>query len=128
MRLYPSEVTQICAEQQFELTCSTNETGLVWDLDDTISDSQDQLQYLFFSSDPDPAIRQLQVGSTMLILVRNSTRNSLSLVSSLSVINASSSINGKKVNCTELIMNTVKGQVKSTTFHTIGANHNGSYI
>ena len=116
----PSEVAYVCLGGVLNLTCSTNETFLEWNIAGVIR-NVDKLggnQTLEF----DP----IKVNSDTFNLTREiiETMN-LSLVSVISSKNVTVALNGTTISCSEISANIMRLTTLTTNIHIIGneANH-----
>ena len=116
----PSEKVTTCKGEQIELICITNATFLRWTSLLQIEQEraiQTYSRYISHADETDQASTYAVTNSTSFFVSRVSHRGNLPLVSRLLINNAIISLNGTKVNCTEV--NAPEAMTASTTIDII---------
>ena len=129
MRLNPA-MAQVCVGRQLEITCTTNETALVWNFVPPLINNQGvsiPQDWFISSTDLSQQPQHLTVNSTNFTILRTSERSSSPLVSTMTIFNSSSALNMKNVSCTNIINNQL-AMVAITTILVIGETHTGIMI
>ena len=124
--LSPSGVAQVCARQQLEVTCTTNETSLVWNFVPTLVDDQGRSirqDWFIASTDLSQQLQQLTVNFTTFTFVRSSARQSSPLVSTMTIVNSSGALNMSGIRCTEIVNNQL-ATAASSTIQVVGDTDN----
>ena len=126
MTLNPA-LAQVCLGQQFEVTCITNESNLVWSFVPPLIDNQGNLirvEWVIGSQDLTEQRQGIPVNSTSITFVRTSMQHDSPLVSTMTVINSSTGLNMITVSCAELNDQFERGMVAITTI-IVGDTHTG---
>ena len=126
MRLNPAHA-EVCVGQQLELTCTTNETALVWNFVPHLINNQGasvQREWLIASEDLTQQLQQFTINSTSFAFRRTSMRYGSPLVSTLTIINSSTGLNMENISCTEVIDVELAMSVL-TTIIIVGDTHTG---
>lgn len=131
MTLSPSGVVQVCSRlsQQLDITCTTNETFLVWNFVPPLVNSQGisvPQNWFITSIDQSQQLQQLTVNSTSFTIRRTSIRNVSPLVSILTIINSSSALDMIEIRCTEIVGNE-RATAVSSTIQVIADKKIGNY-
>ena len=111
----------VCEGKQLELTCSTNVSILGWK-SSPLQNEQGQVQTFmrFISSvGTSQQVSNMTVNSTLFNVSRVSSQDESPLVSRLVINPVTKSLNGTRVNCTELAMNNENAAMASTTIYVI---------
>ena len=126
MRLNPAHA-QVCVGEQLEITCTTNETALLWNFVPHLMDNQGtslQREWFIASEDLTQQLQQFTINSTFFTFLRISMRDNSPLVSTLTIINSSNALNMLNVSCTEVIGVELAMSVL-TTIIIVGNTHTG---
>ena len=126
MRLNPAPA-QVCVGRQLEITCTTNETALLWNFVPHLMDNQGasvQREWLIASEDLTQQLQQFTVNSSSFAFRRTSMRHDSPLVSTLTIINSSNALNMINISCTEVIGVELAISVL-TTIIIVGNTHTG---
>ena len=121
-------LAQVCIGQQFEVTCATNESNLVWSFVPLLINHQGvsiQQNWLIGSEDLTQQQRTIAVNSTSFIFVRTSMQHDLPLVSTMAVNNSSNELNMVNVSCIEVNDQFQRGMAAITTIIVVGDTHTG---
>ena len=94
--LSPLGIAPVCLGDQLELTCTTTERFLEWRF--TLAEMNNYQQLVSVTT---RVTVDLNVSHTLFIFSKNSTQNSLPLISALLINPASNILNGTVVNCVE---------------------------
>ena len=126
MTLHPSPA-QVCVGQQLEVTCTSNETSVVWKFVPHLMDNQGaslQREWLFASEDLTQQLQQFTLNSTSFAFVRTTMQHDSPLVSTLTIINSGNALNLTNISCTEVI-GVELAMTVLTTIIVIGDTHTG---
>ena len=102
----PSEaVARVCqAGDEFELTCSTNETYLKWSFmaRNRLGRFQEYGPRFIYSEDASQQTADIAVNSTIFTITRTSAQNSSPLISTLVINSVNRSLNGTVMKCEDV--------------------------
>ena len=125
--LLPSEVTYVCPETNFTVTCSTNESQfLEW----KVVVSQKSNSRLVSALGVANQVQPLLINSTLFHISRISDNGTTPLISSMLISNISNALNNSVINCSEIGMNGVKIETSTTRIYIPGtgiASYNNNY-
>ena len=127
MTLNPALV-QVCIGQQFELTCTTNESTLIWSFVPTLIDKRGnliQVEWLIGSQDLTQQQQQMAVNSSSFTFVRTSMQHDSPLISTMTATNSSTDLNVVNVSCVEVDDQFERGMAAITTIVIFGDTHTG---
>jgi hypothetical protein len=87
---------QACVGQQLEVTCTTNETALLWNFVPHLINNQGvsvQREWLIASEDLTQQLQQFTINSTSFAFARTSMQHESPLVSKMTITNSSTGLN-----------------------------------
>ena len=126
MRLHPAPA-QVCVGRQLEVTCTTNETALIWNFVPHLFDNQGaslQREWLIASEDLTQQLQQFTINSSSFAFQRSSKQHESPLVSMLTITNSGNALNMIDISCTEVI-GVELAMTVLTTIIVIGDTHTG---
>ena len=113
----------LCPGKQNTLVCSTNHIFLEWSVRTTSQPSQPEMRSISSSGqNPDNITTPIMVNSNSITFSRDSPQMALPLVSTMTIENVNSNLNGTMINCTGLNSSSVSSVVLMTTVHVIDIN------
>lgn len=115
--LSPSGVAQVCARQQLEVMCTTNETSLVWNFVPPLVNNQGisiRQDWFIASTDVGQQLQELRVNSTTFTFGRSSMQHRSPMVSTMTIANSSGALNMSGIRCTEVVNDQLAAAATST--------------
>ena len=115
-----------CLDEQHTLVCSTDHLFLVWNVRKTSQPSLDEMRSVS-SSGQNPVILPIRVILTNFEISRDSPQMALPLVSTMTIENVNSNLEGTMITCTGQNSSSVSSVVLMTTVHFFNVSR-GGYI
>ena len=116
----------LCPGERYSLVCSTNYTFLEWSVRITSQPMLQLYERTVPSSDRSPLILPIRVNTVNITFSRDSPRMVLPLVSTMTIENMNSYLEGTMINCTGVNSSSVSSVVLMTTIRVFD-NDRGRY-